>query len=192
MAFVLFETTESVIEILWDIALAFFVIKLAFIYFLTSFVSGVALSWLVTSQWAKPVRHLTTPQSELVIVPFLFLLTVCWSRFLIVHYDIPRVVTFRGSIGALALVFMVAAECLTGLALYEEGYGDWIFETDWNAGLAFGGLLALFGAMPLIMMALEHPTYFEETWHGHEKKSIVEAVPTVRMKGRKGEEKKNQ
>ena len=38
--FVVFETTDSVIEVLWDIALAFFIVRLAFLYVVLTFVSS--------------------------------------------------------------------------------------------------------------------------------------------------------
>ena len=43
---ILFETTESVIEILWDIVLAIYVVRVAFIYFLLNFLSCLLLSYL--------------------------------------------------------------------------------------------------------------------------------------------------
>ncbi|KAJ2905114.1 hypothetical protein MKZ38_006360 [Zalerion maritima] len=191
MGFVLFETTESVIEVLWDIALAFFITRLAFIYFLSFFLSGALLSYLIASQ-VLSVRHLTTPQSELLLVPLLVILAACWSRFLISHYEIPRVAAFRASIGLLATFMVVGAEFVTGCVLYEEGYGDWIFETDMNAGLAHGGILLMYAAMPLVMMYYEHPESLESTYHGHEKKSVVDAVPTIRSTAKEAEEKKKQ
>ena len=174
--FVLFETTESVIEVLWDIALAFFIVRLGFIYFLVTFASGTLLSYLAYKQW-MPVTHLTTPQSELALIPFMLVLSGLWARYIIVHYEIPRVRGFRLAIGGMGLVFMVAAEFVTACVLYEEGHGGWLFETDLTAGVAFGVLLAAFALMPTFEMLFERKEHeHEETYHGHEKKPITAAV----------------
>ncbi len=175
-SWILFETTEAVIEVLWDIALALFIVRLAFAYFLLTFLSNMALSYLAYAQ-LLPISHLTTPQSEFVLIPFSLALSVCWARFIIVHYEIPRVSSFRLAIGGLALAFMVVAELLTAVVLYREGHGAWIFETDLPAGLAFGALLGAFTLLPIIMMAFESSADEDwETYHGHEKKPIHRAV----------------
>jgi hypothetical protein len=173
---VLFETTESVIEILWDIALAFFIVRISFAYFLLAFTTGTLASYLVYTR-LLPVHHLTTPQSELAIIPVMLLLTVAWARILIVWYEIPRVRAFRLAIGGLAVGFMVLTEMVVALALYEEGVGAWILDTDAKAGAAFAGLLLAYGLMPTILMAFEHnPDELEALSHGHGKKSVLEAV----------------
>ena len=174
--FVLFETTDSVIEVLWDVALAFFVVRIAFVYFALTCVSGLAASYLFY-QRLLPVSHLTTPQTELALLPLMLVLTTLWSRFIIVSYEIPKVTSFRIFIGTTALAFMVLAEFITGLVLYEGGHGDWILKTDVPAGLASVGVLIAFGLMPRIMMSFEgKPDDIGETSHGHEKKSVVDAM----------------
>lgn len=190
--FVLFETTESVIEILWDIALAFFIVRLGFIYFLVTFASGTLLSYLAYKQW-MPVMHLTTPQSELALIPFMLVLSSLWARYTIVHYEIPRVRAFRLAIGGMGLAFMVAAEFVTACVLYEEGHGDWLFETDLNAGVAFAVLLGAFALMPTIQMLFENKEQEPAgTYHGHEKKPLTAAVPLVNVaEKREAREKKS-
>ena len=37
---ILFETTESVFEVLWDIALAIFILRIGFAYFFVAFTTG--------------------------------------------------------------------------------------------------------------------------------------------------------
>jgi hypothetical protein len=176
MSLVLFETTESVIEVLWDIALAFFVIRIGLVYFLLAFSTGTLVSYLVCTE-LLPIRHLTTPQSELAIVPIMLLLAAMWARFIIAYYEIPRVRSFRLAIGGLAAFFMVFAELLTAFIMYEEGIGDWILDTDVKAGLAFGGLLLAYGLMPAILMVWEkRPEEMYEMSHGHGKKSMKDAV----------------
>ncbi|KAK4217645.1 hypothetical protein QBC37DRAFT_414272 [Rhypophila decipiens] len=184
---ILFETTESVIEVLWDIVLAIYVVKIAFAYFLLNFLSGLALVYL-SSHHLTPVIQLTTPQSELVLVPFLLLSSIIWARFTILYYEVPRVGGFRLAAGATALVFLAGASLLvTTPILYLEGLAGWIWETDKKAGLAFGALLVAYTLMMAIQMGFEHngETGAGEgettTSHGHEKKSIVAAVPTVNL-----------
>lgn len=157
----LFETTDSVVEILWDIALAFFIVRIALSYFLLTFTTGALLSWVVCTYQRQllpfsPQHHpFTTPQAELVLVPLQAIVGVIWARYIVVAYEIPRVAWFRLAIGGLAASFMVGAGALLGFVLYEEGYGDWIGETDGRAWLAFVGLLGAFALMPTALMGFE-------------------------------------
>jgi hypothetical protein len=176
MGWVLFETTESVIEVLWDIALAFFIVRIALVYFLLNFGSGILLSYLAYTQ-LTPVTHLTTPQSELVLIPFLLLSSALWARFIIASYEIPRAGGFRLATGVVALLMMLAAEALIGFVMVEEGRAEWIYEIDYKAGVAFGLLLLAYTFMPLIQMFFEERVdRIKKTWHGHEEKSVTAAV----------------
>jgi hypothetical protein len=184
---ILFETTESVIEILWDIALAVFIIRISLVYFLLAFTTGTLASYLLCTR-LLPVNHLTTPQSELAVAPVMLILAAVWARAVIVYFEIPRVRGFRLAIGGLAAALLALSEAAVALVLYEEGVGGWILETDRKAGAVFGALLLAYGLMPTMLMALERRSPYEvaETTHGHEKKSVLNAVPTVNMTGKKG------
>lgn len=179
---ILFETTESVIEVLWDIVLAIYIIRVAFAYFLLNFLSGLGLVYL-SSHHLTPVIELTTPQSELVLAPFLLLSSIIWARFIIVYYEVPRVWGFRIASGVAALVFLATTSLfVTTPILYLEGHAGWIWETDKKAGLALGGLLAAYTFMLVIEMAFENRGELSakpgtaRTSHGHEEKSIAAAV----------------
>ncbi|TVY81141.1 hypothetical protein LSUE1_G004972 [Lachnellula suecica] len=176
---ILFETSASIFELLWDITLAVFVIRIAFVYSLLSFASGVLITYFRIAQ-LFPLNHLTQPQSELITLPMWLLAITLWARFAIVSYEVPRVGGFRLAIGAMSLVFLLSAELAGGVFLYEKGYTAWIWETDpFAAGLGATALV-LFGLMPLLLMVLEQQTdEIRETYHGHEKKPIVAAVPIV-------------
>ena len=180
--FVLFETSESVIEILWDVALAFFIVRLAFIYFLLNFATGAGLTYVAYNYPSLlPKTHsLVTPQSEVVLAPFLLLSSVFWAHFVVSRYEVPRITGFRLATGGAALVFMLLAEGVVGLGLWEGGYGRWMSEKiGMRFGLGFGALLAAFALMPTFLMAFEpRPARAGEgkTSHGHEEKSIVRAV----------------
>ncbi|KAH8896179.1 hypothetical protein GQ53DRAFT_743494 [Thozetella sp. PMI_491] len=189
----LFSTTEAVIEVLWDIVLAFYIIKISFIYFILIFFTGALLSFWTTTRLA-PINHLIAPQSELVVLPLQLLATALWARFIIKYYEIPRSLQFRLAIGILSTVFMIIAELLGAVVLYVEGSEGWLWERDYRAAILFAGLLVAFCFMPAWMMALEirYPK-LKETNHGHENKSLFNAVPTVILgKEREADTKKKE
>ncbi|KAK3393621.1 hypothetical protein B0H63DRAFT_458645 [Podospora didyma] len=207
--FVLFETTESVIELLWDVALAFFIVRLGFIYFALNFASGLLLSTLAYyfPEQLTPLlayAHLTmipttmTALSEFVLVGFVLAgFATLWARFLVVHYEIPRVAGFRLAIGATALVLASFAESIAALVLVEQGKGAWLWSKiiDLKTDAAFGGLLAVFTLMPWLQMGFEQgrsegEVFRPEAAHGHEKKTLVDAIPTVNMSEKTQETKK--
>ncbi|KAH6670605.1 hypothetical protein B0J14DRAFT_99586 [Halenospora varia] len=188
---ILFETTTSVFELMWDIALALFIVRLAFFYFALSFATGCIIAWFRFAR-LMPVNHLTQPQSELVTLPMFLLANILWARFMVVNYEIPRVGGFRLAIGALALVFMLFAELMGGIVLYEKGITEWIWETDPLAAGLGATVLLLFGLMPMLLMSLEQETNeLGETYHGHEKKPVTAAVPTVAVSAKENEKKTN-
>jgi hypothetical protein len=177
MGWVLFETTESVIEVLWDIALAFFIVRLGFIYFFFNFISSMFVSWLASTN----ATHFTTiARAELWLVPFLTLVSGVWARWMIRWYEVPRVASFRIAIGAVALVLTFVAESVVGFVLYEEGRGDWIVQANAQIAAGYAAVLAVVGLMPWLQMVLfEHGKAVEpveKTQHGHENKSLVDAV----------------
>jgi hypothetical protein len=175
MNFVLFETTDTIIEVLWDIALAFFIVRLAFIYFALTFVSAAALVYITYSY--PSLLQLPLVQFGGTLTPLLLLLCSALCAYVVVsRYEIPRVTGFRLATGAVALLFMVLADAAVGLGLWQEGYGGWMGQT---VGLGFAGLLAAFALMPTLLMVFEARLGKREddgTWYGHEKKSVIDAV----------------
>jgi hypothetical protein len=173
---ILFETSTSVFELLWDIALALFIIRLAFFYFLLSFISGCAIAYFRISQ-LQWIQLLTQPQSELLTLPVWLLFMTLWARWIIVNYEVPRVGGFRLAIGGVALVFMLVAELLGGVLMYEEGWTEWVWETDPAAAGLGAVVLLLFGLLPLFLMAIEPETdEMGEPYHGYESKPITNAL----------------
>jgi glucose uptake protein GlcU len=173
---ILFETSTSVFELLWDIALALFIIRLAFFYFILSFATGCFIAFFRVSQ-LQHIQLLTQPQSELVTLPIWLIFFTLWARFIVINYEVPRVGGFRLAIGAVALVFMLIAELLGGIFMYEQGYSDWVWETDPLAASLGAVTLLLFGLMPTLLMVFEAETdELGETSHGHENKPIIAAV----------------
>ncbi|KAK4193304.1 hypothetical protein QBC35DRAFT_481176 [Podospora australis] len=132
---ILFETTESVIEVLWDVALAFFVVRLAFIYALLTFGTTALLSYVLLPQlqFANGSAHFA-PQVLLNLAA-----SVMWARYTVAKYEIPRVVGFRLAIGVLAAVLVLGMEGVLGLM--EAG--------EWKAV----GILT--ASMPVLVMGFE-------------------------------------
>ncbi|KAL0938875.1 uncharacterized protein CTRU02_205485 [Colletotrichum truncatum] len=178
----LFETTDSVIEILWDVALVFFIVRIAWTYFLLTFSTGTLLSWVICKYQAQMLpaskQHLTTPDTELMLVPLQTVICIIWARYIVVAYEIPCVAWFRLAIGGLAASLMFAAEGLLGLVLYEKGYGDWIWESNGKAWFAFAGFLGAFALMPTAMMGLERKVVNEGEREFGTGKGLSDAVPT--------------
>ncbi|TVY36899.1 hypothetical protein LSUB1_G005646 [Lachnellula subtilissima] len=178
---ILFETNTSVFEILWDIALALFIIRIAFVYFLLSFTSGAIVVYFRIAE-ITPLHHLTQPQSDLTTFSIWLIAVTLWARYSTVVYQVPRVGGFRLAIGSLATVFMLCAELVSGVVLYEKGYMAWIFQTDLLAAALGAASLGMYGLMPWLLMKVEQESdEMGETYHGHEKKPIMAAVPTVAL-----------
>ncbi|KAK1532633.1 uncharacterized protein CCOS01_04616 [Colletotrichum costaricense] len=172
----LFKTTDSVIEILWDVALAFFIVRIALSYFFFTFTATTLLSWIVYTyrQYLRlPLvsdqqqRYLTTSQSDPFVSAVMLLQIVVGlvvARYVVAVYDVPRVAWFRLAIGGLAAAFLAGAEGLLGLIISvylhkggEDGRDLWVWESGNGWALVattFGGLVA-FAAMPAVLMWLE-------------------------------------
>ncbi|KAM3085705.1 hypothetical protein ACMFMG_002770 [Clarireedia jacksonii] len=175
---ILFETSASVFELMWDIALFLFIVRIAFFYFILTFASSLFHTFIRTSNVAA-YNHLTPPV-ELSAFPWQLIFIMLWARYTIVVCEIPRVPGFRIAIGILASIYMVMAELILGVILRKEGRTEWIWDRDFlGAGLGLLSLL-VFAMMPYLLMMLEKgEKRNEETNHGHEKKPIVVAIPTI-------------
>ncbi|SPQ18304.1 52ab3c9d-e1a4-4654-93de-6a98cd9fe607 [Thermothielavioides terrestris] len=113
---------DSVIEILWDVALAFFVVRLALLYAALVFGSALVLSALLhrllapgattttPSPSATPALPLPLPLPALVLT-----LSAIYARLLVVRCEVPRAAWFRLAIGGVAAAVVVLAEALAGL-----------------------------------------------------------------------------
>lgn len=166
-SWLLFETTESIIEVLWDIALAFFVIRISFYYFLLTFLSSLLLGYLAYAQ-LLPITTFahflssssaSEPINNHILLSWTILLTITsaiWAHLVLSHYEVPRVTHFRLAICSMALAFMVSAEMVVAFVLFEEGYGGWVWEEMKSvAGVAWGGWMVMYSVMPVLLMGLE-------------------------------------
>lgn len=173
---ILFETTTSIFELMWDIALVLFIVRISFIYFLLTFLSGCAIAYfrIVTFQ---SVFILTQPEPEYFTLPIWLAFIILWARYVTVDYEVPRVKGFRLAIGLLALVFLVSVELAGGALLYEWGYLPWIWEINLKVAGARVVFLVLYALMPVLFMGIEHkPNELGETAHGHENKTLLDVV----------------
>ncbi|KXX76703.1 hypothetical protein MMYC01_202622 [Madurella mycetomatis] len=175
---ILFETTESVIEVLWDIAIAFFVVRLAAIY--AALTAGAALLALLLLRHVPDLPllpHLLPPgaggwDGAPITLLFLASSALC-SRFLIARYQIPRSGPFRLAVGVAAAVFGMVGQAVTRFVLYEAGW-----ELDEGVMLSWEpwmGVMGAFAVMPVMWMGIE------KGWEAGVKmgKSTENAVPAV-------------
>jgi hypothetical protein len=159
---ILFETTDSVIEVLWDVALAFFVVRLALLYAGLTLLSTWSLLYLV--------HHLPAPLQLSHCAPSLannahlltFVLTSICSfsaaLFLARHYEVPRVWAFRLAVGVTGAVVGLGMEAVVRGMEYEVL--DW--EKMRGLGVMMGGgwkrdvgAMVAVAAMPVLVMGLE-------------------------------------
>ncbi|KXH67916.1 hypothetical protein CSAL01_10087 [Colletotrichum salicis] len=177
----LFKTTDSVIEILWDVALAFFIVRIALTYFFFTFTTSTLLSWIVytyrqylllrlslVSGQQQQQQHIAASQTQLLILPlFQIVAGLVVARYVVADYDVPRVAWFRLSIGGLAAVFLAGAEAVLGVVVYafsQEGGGGcgglggiWEEMDGWwwvSVAAVLGGL-GVFAVMPAALMGFE-------------------------------------
>jgi hypothetical protein len=170
---ILFETSASIFELIWDIALAIFIIRISLVYCTLAFLT----SWAFAYIRASPILAINISGS--LYFPMYILALALISRFLIKSHEIPRVLSFRLVIGLLGTFFMVFADMVSGLIVYEEGWGGWAWRTS-GTDIAEGLVgLAVFGLMPAAWM-LSDPTTDKlaapVNERGHGRKKAVDAV----------------
>ena len=162
-SWVLFETTESVIEVLWDIALAFFVIRIAFFYFLLNLLTGAATLgalayYLELHTSPTPTHH---PLSQPLLTasrPILLASSALWARYVVRKWQVPRVLAFRLATGAMASWFMLLTGLVVALGMYEEGVFEaaWVWkEEGWADLKIWVGMLVVYALMPTLLMFVE-------------------------------------
>ncbi|KAL2023239.1 hypothetical protein VTK56DRAFT_3362 [Thermocarpiscus australiensis] len=180
---IFFETTDSVIEILWDIALAVFVIRLALVYAALTYGSALAGLLLLPGLLPHPpppppAAAAAAAAAETTLLPPLLLLasSALWARYAIVRHEVPRVLSLRLAVGVTAAVCVLATEALAGLVLYETG---WTGVAGW-ARMGWGtwmGVTGAFALMPAVLMGFESGGISEgapEDGHGHEKRRAAD------------------
>ena len=178
----LFETTESVIEVLWDIALAVFILRLALIYAFFAFTLSALLTYLSYASFSRSsfgsaldayLPQALATRSELAVLVLHLLLVVLCARSLVTYYEIPRVVGFRLAIGVVGALTVAGADLLAAGILYEAGEAG--LMAHWRVD-ASAVLLALALLPSLLMLCEGHPSEFHDATHGHGRKEVSEAM----------------
>ncbi|ROT37435.1 hypothetical protein SODALDRAFT_334533 [Sodiomyces alkalinus F11] len=152
---ILYETTPSVLEILWDVALAYFIICMGTIYTALTLTTSALLTylraalplWLVPGAGAEAgVGTVTT----VLISTLRILLAAACARYIIVRYEMPRDWKFRAVVCCVAAVMTAATAALVGWIVPGRLLGGWVSEAERGAMIA--------GFMPLALMPLEGGT----------------------------------
>ncbi|KAK4128685.1 hypothetical protein N657DRAFT_35778 [Parathielavia appendiculata] len=157
---IVFETTDSVIEILWDVALAFFVVRLAALYAALTLLPAWSLMFLlhhlhhnlppsIVSIW-KGNPHLLA-----CVLTWLAALAAAW--FLVRKFEVPRVWPFRLAMGASGAVVGMGMEAVVSGMGYEflgwERMEDLVVVGGgWKMGM---GAVVGMATMPVLAMGPE-------------------------------------
>lgn len=153
--FSLFDNTESVFEVIWDVMLVLLVIRVSLVYVTLNLITWVALSHFATKGYFTTTL-LTPSESHYVVGSLQLWLIALWAWAIEYHYQIPLVYWFRLAIGALSLFLMAGTELLA--AFVQLGRTDAASKTDniFEAISTKGIMLAAILLMPTALMVLEN------------------------------------
>jgi hypothetical protein len=130
----LFDNPATIFEMLWDIALAYFVIRLGAIYALLVFTSSAAIN--IVSGWAQhPVPHMTF----LLLIAQLASTFAC-ALFINTYHDIPKDWRLRAGVGGVGAILVTVATTMLKPTAVDMQIGR--------------GYLACVAVMPVILTAL--------------------------------------
>ncbi|KAH7369001.1 hypothetical protein B0T11DRAFT_69239 [Plectosphaerella cucumerina] len=132
----LFDNTATIFEMLWDIALAYFVIRLGAIYALLVFTSSAAISFI--SGWAQ--QH-PVPQIASLLFVAQLTSTVACALFINTYHDIPQNWRLRAGVGGVGAILVTVATTMLKPTVVDMQIGR--------------GYLACVAVMPVILTALE-------------------------------------
>lgn len=166
---IFYDSTMSVLEVLWDIALAYFVLCISTAQVAFTLSSSALVSYLRATMTATPGTSIFTP--ALALNALRILSALACARFVVVHYEMPRDLRFRAVVAAVTVAMTVAAATLVGWAVPARLLGGWTVEAEKEALAA--------GLMPLGLMLFERNTrpWLDGAVLGSEKKKRkVESV----------------
>jgi hypothetical protein len=146
-----FGTIMLVFELLWDIAFAILILRLAFFYYAFTILTGVILGIVRVRVFVRS-HHYGAPIAELIEMPFMLLAIAFWAMFLVIRFDIPKVAWMRLAIGSLGLAFMLATEIVGKIILYGSPWSTSTSTMEILAKGASAGCLIMFGLMPWLLM----------------------------------------
>ena len=92
--------------------------------------------------------------AELIEMPFMLLVIVVAARFITKRFALPATALVRLGAGLLALGLLIAAELLLAVAVQDRSLGEYVASRDPVSGSVYLAMLALFAAMPLVIMRL--------------------------------------
>jgi hypothetical protein len=124
------------------------VARAALVYFCLVFGAGFVLG-IARTLFVAPA--LGEDRAQLVEAPLMLVAIVLAARFIVRRW--------RGSVGGLARVGMLAAsgvlaaDLVVGVGLRGMSVGQVYLGRDWTAGFAYYGLLAVFAALPALLLA---------------------------------------
>ena len=147
----MFETSMLIFELLWDIAFAVLILRLAFFYyaatFLTAFILGIVRIGIFVRSY-----HYGAPVAELIEMPFMIIAIAFWAMFMMIRFDIPQVAWIRLAIGLLGMAFMLATELVGRIIIYGNPWPTSMSKMEILAKGAFAACLITFGLMPWLLM----------------------------------------
>jgi prolipoprotein diacylglyceryltransferase len=124
------------------------VLRAALSYYALVFAAGFVLGSI---RVGLLVPRLGVRMAELTEMPFMLVVIFVAARFISVRFDLPASATQRLAVGALALVFLVAAELLLAFLLLNQTPTEHITDRDPVSGSVYLGMLGLFALMPLLV-----------------------------------------
>lgn len=146
------EEIMSVVEVLWDIAIAVLIVRLAFLYYLFTFLTGCIFG-VIRLGYLVPVYQVRASTAALFEMPIMILVVAFWASYILQKFEVPKIAWMRLAVGLIGLLFMLATEFVGRVIMYEEGWRKGILEEDLVVNEAFGGTLFVFGLMPWLLMA---------------------------------------
>jgi hypothetical protein len=148
---IIFETSMSAFELLWDISIAILILRLAFFYYALTYLTGFILGIVRVGIFVRSY-HYGAPIAELIEMPFMLLGITFWAMFVVIKFDIPKVAWIRLAIGLLGLAFLLATELIGRIIVYGDAWPASMSKTEILAKGAFAALVIMFGLMPWLVM----------------------------------------
>lgn len=146
---IIFKTSTAILKLMWDIALVYFITRIAFFYWLLT----LLVFSLIGAAYNSP-NPTTTPTNSSGFTVKLLAITLI-SRLIIYYCDVPRVLGFRLAIGLLASLFSVLANLLATAIALNEGFGSWIWQNNRTGMFKEVVEQCIFGLMPAVWMLNE-------------------------------------
>lgn len=96
--------------------------------------------------------------AELLEMPFMLAVVIVAARLVERRFALARSVGVRVRVGAVALALLLAAELLLAVVLSGRSLADYVASRDPVAGGAYVAALAVYAAMPSILLLWKDPT----------------------------------